>query len=92
MVSPFPGSFTRLGVARRPTHVPAVRPPLAGIPLLWGGFFLEDRQDQEFEWLSDQTGVPQPEVAEGLTAFDRFFPYGDSWFVTPGNRVLDGSR
>lgn len=24
----------------------------------WGGFYLEDRQDQEFEWLAQESGVP----------------------------------
>jgi hypothetical protein len=50
----------------------------------WGGFYLEDRKDQEFRWLAAESGMPAGEVPEALSALDRFFPYGGSWFVSPG--------
>lgn len=49
----------------------------------WGGFFLEDRQDLEFEWMSAYSGIPVGEIPIALEAFDRFFPT-DGWMVTAG--------
>lgn len=51
---------------------------------LWGfgGFFLADRVDQEFAWLSAQTGVPVGEIRLALRAFDDLFPTpSGSWLV-----------
>lgn len=50
----------------------------------WGGFYLEDREDMEFEWMSAYSGIPVDEISTALEAFDRFFPVVDSWFVTAG--------
>ena len=50
----------------------------------WGGFVLRDREDVEYGWLSDQSGVPKDEVAAALQAFDYFYPIEGSWFATPG--------
>jgi len=50
---------------------------------LWGfgGFYLQDRRDAEFEWLSSQTGIPLEEVPRALKAFDKLFPTsGGTWF------------
>lgn len=53
--------------------------------LLWGcgGFYLEDRQDDEYGWLSDRTRVPVGEIPVALMAFDKFFPAG-AWLTTAG--------
>ena len=51
---------------------------------LWGfgGFYLADRAEQEFTWLSEQTGVPLREIPTALCAFDDLFPMrGSSWLV-----------
>ena len=50
---------------------------------LWacGGFYLRDREKQEFEWLEGQTGVPAKEVPNALKAFDILFPMDGSWLV-----------
>ncbi|MFJ4693589.1 hypothetical protein [Streptomyces sp. NPDC088766] len=50
----------------------------------WGGFYLEDRKDEEFEWMSTYSGIPADEIPTALEAFDRFFPIAGDWFVTPG--------
>lgn len=50
----------------------------------WGGFYLDDRQDQEFEWMSTYSGIPAEEIPTALETFDRFFPGPSDWFVTPG--------
>ncbi|MFJ3106514.1 hypothetical protein [Streptomyces sp. NPDC086835] len=54
--------------------------------LLWGweGFYLDDREDQEFEWMSRYSGIPVEEIPTALEAFDRFFPVPDGCFVTAG--------
>ena len=65
------------------------RPSFRRYALLWqvflwgfGGFYLEDRADQELGWLSEQTGVPLGEVRTALHAFDDLFPMqGSSWLV-----------
>ncbi|MEZ4412432.1 MAG: hypothetical protein R2910_05565 [Gemmatimonadales bacterium] len=52
---------------------------------LWGcgGFLLRDREDDEFRWLSTQTGVPVEEMGNALSAFDVCFPLnnGGSWLT-----------
>jgi hypothetical protein len=50
----------------------------------WGGFYLEDRRDKEFEWMSAYSGIPADEIPVALEAFDRFFPLPSGWSVTPG--------
>jgi len=48
---------------------------------LWacGGFYLRDRERDEFAWLSELTGVPVQEVPRALTVFDTLFPIKGSW-------------
>ncbi|MEU0412101.1 hypothetical protein ABZ307_30360 [Streptomyces griseorubiginosus] len=50
----------------------------------WGGFYLDDREQQEFEWMSRYSGIPDDEIPVALEAFDRFFPIPGGWFVTAG--------
>ena len=65
------------------------RPSFRRYALLWqiflwgfGGFYLEDREAEEFGWLSRQTGIPRAEIGAGLRAFDDLFPLpGGSWIV-----------
>jgi hypothetical protein len=49
----------------------------------WGGFYLDDRTEDEFAWMSEYSGIPAEEIPTALEAFDRFFP-GVDWFVAPG--------
>jgi hypothetical protein len=50
----------------------------------WGGFYLDDREEQEFEWMSRYSGIPVDEIPTALEAFDRFFPIPGGWFTTAG--------
>ncbi|WP_326592472.1 hypothetical protein [Streptomyces sp. NBC_01294] len=54
--------------------------------LLWGrgGFYLSDREVQEFEWMSKYSGIPLDEIQAALLAFDRFFPIPNGWFINAG--------
>ena len=48
----------------------------------WGGFILNDREKEEFEELSRQTGLPVESIPTALEAFDWLFPLsGGSWFT-----------
>jgi hypothetical protein len=40
----------------------------------WGGFILTDRQDKEYERLSQETGVLVDEVPLAISAFDKLLP------------------
>ncbi|GHG19414.1 hypothetical protein [Streptomyces hydrogenans] len=51
----------------------------------WGGFYLEDRTGEEFEWMAKYSGIPADEIPTALEAFDRFFPITNGWLTTPGN-------
>lgn len=50
----------------------------------WGGFYLDDREAEEFAWMATYSGVPAAEVPVALEAFDRFFPTPNGWFDSPG--------
>ncbi|MFD5891707.1 hypothetical protein ACFWHQ_37900 [Streptomyces sp. NPDC060334] len=50
----------------------------------WGGFYLNDRTGEEFEWMAEYTGIPAEEIPTALEAFDRFFPIPNGWLTTPG--------
>lgn len=55
---------------------------------LWGfgGFYLKDRTEAEFKWLSEQTGIPPDEIPNALKVFDTLFPLapGVSWITESG--------
>ena len=56
-----------------------------------GGFLLADRQDGEYQRLSEETGVPVSEIPSALTALDKLFPVSGGWFRQPSGsqrRVL----
>jgi hypothetical protein len=49
----------------------------------WGGFYIEDRKDVEFDYMSKYCGIPASEIPTALDAFDRFFPISQSsWWST----------
>ena len=56
-----------------------------GWAFLWGlgGFYLADREADEFGWLSAQTGIPADEIGDGLHAFDDLFPLGRGSWIAP---------
>lgn len=84
-----PSSYRLPGTFHDGLRVLRTRPSFRRYALLWqvflwgfGGFFLADRVDQEFAWLSAQTGVPFEEVRLALRAFDDLFPTpSGSWLV-----------
>ena len=48
---------------------------------LWvlGGFILNDYKEEEFEILSEKTGIPVEEIPNAFSAYDILFPNGDGW-------------
>ena len=46
----------------------------------WGGFLLTDCVDEQYEKLSQETGVPIAEIPLALQAFDKLFPTPGGWF------------
>jgi len=60
-------------------------------PILWqqfmwgyGGFYLEHRKADEFDWMSEYSGVPTGEVPTALEAFDHLFPKNEKWLKARG--------
>jgi hypothetical protein len=93
-MSALPATF-RAGLGRL-----RARPSFRRYALLWqvflwglGGFYLADREDEEFGWLSRQTGVPRDDVKVALAAFDDLFPLpAGSWIVPVKNSPLRLTR
>lgn len=51
----------------------------------WGGFYLSNKIDEEFERFSRYSGIPVGEIPQALTAFDEFFPGDDGgWLISVG--------
>jgi hypothetical protein len=50
--------------------------------LCFGGFYLKDKEQEEFEWMSQITGVPAKEIPFALTAFEKLFPH--PWLASSG--------
>ena len=46
----------------------------------WGGFILSNRRDEEYEALSQATGIEVAEIPNALNAFDMLLPTNGSWF------------
>lgn len=49
---------------------------------LFGGFILEDKKENEYELLSEITGVPQNEIDNALSAFNLLFPLDGGWILS----------
>lgn len=75
-----PASFKN-GLKELKSHKYFKRYPVFWQVFLWGfgGFYLKDRQEQEFQWLAEHTGIPVDEIPNALKAFDLLFPTGGSW-------------
>jgi hypothetical protein len=50
----------------------------------WGGYYLDDRTDYEFNLMSGTSGIPANEIPTALETFDRLFPTPEGWLTTPG--------
>lgn len=66
------------------------RPSFRRYAVLWqvflwglGGFYLADREAEEFGWLAAQSGIPVGEIGVGLRAFDDLFPLGKGSWIVP---------
>lgn len=57
----------------------------------WGGFLLEDRLDDEYAALCDETGVQVDQIPNALSVFDRIFP-PVKWLVSPANKSWRGVK
>lgn len=49
---------------------------------IFGGFILLDYHDQEFDLLSQKTGIPVENIPDALNAYEKLFPTSGSWFYT----------
>lgn len=47
---------------------------------VFGGFILTDLKEQEYQILSDKTGIPVDEIPNAFEAFNKLFPRSDGWF------------
>jgi len=79
-----PATF-REGLRKLRAHPNYRRYALLWQVFLWGfgGFYLADREEEEFGWLADQTGIPAGEIGRGLAAFDDLFPLAGGAWITP---------
>ncbi len=48
---------------------------------IFGGFILKDRQEEEYQMLSQKTGVPVEEIPNALKSYEILFPRPDGWFM-----------
>lgn len=51
----------------------------------WGGFYLKDRAEQEFQAMSSDTGIPSEHIPDALEVFDKLFPIPNGWEWEVGN-------
>jgi len=51
----------------------------------FGGFILLDYESQEYELLSEKTGIPVDEIPKAFDAYQILFPLEDGWFKTVSN-------
>ena len=47
---------------------------------IFGGFILKDYEENEYEILSQKTGIPVGEIPNALESYQTLFPLNDGWF------------
>lgn len=52
---------------------------------VFGGFILKDYLHQEYQLLSDKTGIPIEEIDNAIRSYEILFPRDGGWFVEPPN-------
>lgn len=52
---------------------------------VFGGFIVEEYEEEEYSALSEMTGIPVGEIPHALGAFDILFAHSESWFITDSN-------
>jgi hypothetical protein len=48
---------------------------------IFGGFILKDYEEEEYEFLSQKTGIPRDEIPTALESYLILFPQDDGWFM-----------
>jgi len=64
-------------------------------PIFWqfftyvmGGFILTDLQKEEYQYISDNTGIPVEEIPNAFDSFNKLFPRNDGWmFDIPNSNI-----
>jgi hypothetical protein len=60
---------------------------------LFGGFILNDYKTEEYKLLSLKTGIPVCEIDNALSAYEKLFPIGSTWFKEPdGNSNIKAMK
>ena len=64
-------------------------------PIFWqfftyvmGGFILTDLEEEEFQYISDNTGIPVKEIPNAFESFNKLFPKSGGWmFEMPKSNI-----
>lgn len=76
-----PGNF-RQGIEQIKDEPYFHRYPVFWQWFMWayGGFFLLDKEKEEYAHMAIRTGIPVEEIPRALQAYDAFFPTNGTWF------------
>lgn len=56
---------------------------------LFGGFILNDYQEEEYRLLSEKTGIPIKEIPNAFEAYNKLFPLDNGWFQElPNSNIM----
>lgn len=53
---------------------------------VFGGFFLLDKKEEEYEYLSNLTGIPTDEIGTALEFWEKLFPIEKDWLHTVSDK------
>jgi len=64
-------------------------------PIFWqfftyvmGGFILTDLQQEEYQYISDNTGIPVTEIPNAFDSFNKLFPKAEGWmYKIPNSNI-----
>lgn len=73
----------RQGLESISTHKFFNRYPIFWQWFIWifGGFILKDYEEQEYQLLSEKTGIPVEEIPNALNSYQLLFPVEGGWFM-----------
>ena len=82
LLDTLPPSF-RDGLDRVSQHEYYYKYPIFWQWFMWvfGGFILKDYEEEEYEILSQKTGIPIEEIPAALESYEILFPIEDGWFI-----------
>jgi len=92
LVDALPETFKR-GLEEISQHTYFYRYPVFWQWFLWafGGFYLTDYKDKEFELMSEKTGVPVDHIDDALASYDILFPMENGkWLINLYNSNIVG--